>query len=878
MITQNIFTNSLFNFTEGFNSNLGTTDWTSANKGWFTPLNTKWNKNQEYAYADNSGAGGLTQVIADNKLSNGLKTISFDAFNQGFGNTLRIQVYGVNGKFKLSNWKTDNPTDATIDPIQFTTLLDTGNIAGQSFDWKNFTQDVNFGSGHEYIAIRIFTDGVESSESTLINNLSIIDKNTQKNVLKLVNVIDSDFDKLDMNINTNTGTTYSANADKGWFMPSNSKWIRDGVNGYIYSDNTGAGGITQVIKNNQLTKGLQNLNFDAINQGAGNTLRLQIYGINGEFKLSNWNSNNPLASSLTPINFDTLLDTKNIANQEFNWTTFSQELNFNDGYKYIAIRLTTNGVQGSEFMAVDNISITNQTLDETFDKTNKTISIGTNLDDIAYWSPQKPFIDLFKFSSVWLTQKERVWDTKEANLLDLDKNGWVRSLPTSQDGTQFTSVGTVLSRHSSGNYLGGEYVVLYEGEGKINYGFDAKLKSSTPGRDVIQVNPSKAGILVNITQTDPNNTGNYLRNISVVPIESENTYKTEIFNPDFMSHIDSFNTIRFMDWMGTNHSNQKEWENRPTLNDQTYSRKGSPLEIMVELANKQDANPWFTIPHQATDEYITNFATYVKENLDPELKIYVEYTNEAWNWQFKQTGWIDQQAKAEGMESNIDWFSRRTTQITQIWDQVFNEDKDRVIGVMGAQAGNTGTANRALDYEWTDNPLSHKQYGIDAIGIAPYFGHYIGHKDNKDKLLSWTKQADGGLNKLFDEITKGGLLSNSPAGGALKLAYDRMNRYINIAEKEDLQLIAYEGGQHLVDKSGEPAIADLFAKANRDPRMGKIYEQYFQKWFNIGGGEFVNFSDVGSYSKHGYWGLTEGLNQSSPKYDAVMDFINSNSQ
>jgi len=63
-----------------------------------------------------------------------------------------------------------------------------------------------------------------------------------------------------------------------------------------------------------------------------------------------------------------------------------------------------------------------------------------------------------------------------------------------------------------GSYPGGKYVVLYEGEGTIEYKFDARKDeaASTSGRDVIDVNPSDKGIHLIITATDPNNTGNYI--------------------------------------------------------------------------------------------------------------------------------------------------------------------------------------------------------------------------------------------------------------------------------------------------------------------------------------------------------------------------------
>jgi hypothetical protein len=127
----------------------------------------------------------------------------------------------------------------------------------------------------------------------------------------------------------------------------------------------------------------------------------------------------------------------------------------------------------------------------------------------------------------------------------------------------------------------------------------------------------------------------------------------------------------------------------------------------------------------ATDEYVTNFVTYVRDHLESGRKVYVEYSNEVWNWGFGQSQWVLQQAKNEWSSSNdsdyakkVNWFSRRTTQITQIWDRVFGANKERVIGVMGAQAANVWVAQQALSYDWTTTPLSHADYGIDAIASA----------------------------------------------------------------------------------------------------------------------------------------------------------------
>jgi hypothetical protein len=514
-------------------------------------------------------------------------------------------------------------------------------------------------------------------------------------------------------------------------------------------------------------------------------------------------------------------------------------------------------------------------------------SIGTNLTSISDYSPQKPFVDAFKSSRYWITSDSPnyIFNTNEADKLSLDSNGWVTRLPSASEGVKYTSVGTLMYREVPRGYESGQYVVLYDGQGTLNYGLDATkdTSASTAGRDVINVNATDRGIWLEITATDPSGTGDYIRNIRVVPVASESNYSSQEFNPTFLDKVNNYSTFRFMDWMETNNSKQKEWSDRPTPNQPTYSTKGVSVEVMVDLANQTDSDAWFTMPHQASDDYMRNFATYVKDNLEPGRKVYIEYSNEVWNGGFEQSDWALQQGKNQGIAGGndiaqkINWFSKRTTEMTQIWDSVFGSDKERVIGVMAAQAANLGVAQKALEYEWASSPQSNEAYGIDALAIAPYFGYYTGDSQYASQLESWTYEADGGLGKLFDEITKGGVLSGGPEGGALQQSYQWMEQHAQLATSEGLQLIAYEGGQHLVglgDVKNNSRVTQLFIEANRDSRMGDIYRQYFQKWFDLGGGTFAHFADIGTPTKFGSWGALEDVSQSSsPKHDAIMDMI-----
>ena len=512
-------------------------------------------------------------------------------------------------------------------------------------------------------------------------------------------------------------------------------------------------------------------------------------------------------------------------------------------------------------------------------KTQNHIDLGTNLSSINYYSSQSPFLNEFKSSKSWIVPGQQAGNPQQN--LDTDESGWIKSLP-SNDETKNTPVGTLLFRGHD-DYNPGNYIVTYDGLGKIKYKFDAKKNEalSSPGRDVIEVNPSNAGISLTIAQTDPNSTGDYIRNIQVVH-ETNALYATdETFNPVFLEKIQPFSTLRFMDWMDTNHSKQEDWTQRPNRDDARYSEVGVPVEIMVELANQTDTNPWFTIPHLANNEYVENFARYVKDNLEPDKKVYVEYSNEVWNWKFAQTRWAEERAQQEWPDSDLnrlDWYSKRTTEVVDIWDEVFAEDAERVIGVMAAQAANVWTGRQVLDYNWSsDASLSHSDTGIDAIAIAPYFGGYLGSRGNESIIEGWRSEPDGGLTALFQEINEGGLLPNSPEGGALAKAAKEIKAYGELARGENLQLLAYEGGQHLVGKEGlenNQAVTDLFIAANRDPRMGEVMREYLEQWFELGGDLFVNFSDIQTPSKWGSWGALESVYQDgSPKYDAIVDFI-----
>lgn len=513
------------------------------------------------------------------------------------------------------------------------------------------------------------------------------------------------------------------------------------------------------------------------------------------------------------------------------------------------------------------------------------IALGTNLNGVSDWSTQLPFLDGFKSARPWMTQCSSKapcdkWETQEANLLDLDEHGWVKSLPAPEDAPEYTQVGTLLYREID-RYPGGKYVVLYEGEGTIEYNYDAQKDeaASKPGRDLINVTPSGAGIYLTITATDPNRTGNYIRNIHVVPLEYENSYTTEIFNPLFLERINKFGAVRFMDWMATNNSEQSTWENRPKVEDATYTKKGVPLEIMIELANRLQANPWFNMPHKATDEYMTNFAQMVKERLDPNLKVYVELSNEIWNWMFTQSHYALEQGKSRWGEDKgdafVQWYGMRVAQMSDIWKRTFGNQRDRVISVMATQTAWKGLENSVLDCSlWVaEGNRPCYQHDIDVYAITGYFSGNLGSEKNQSTVESWLKDADGGFNRAFTQLKQGSVLAEQTGDDSLVGAANIFKYHQQVAQQKGLQLVAYEGGQHLVNPNSDK-LTEFFIALNRRPEMYDLYSQLLESWRQAGGTLFMNFSDIGTPSKWGSWGALEHVDQEkSPKYDALTNFI-----
>lgn len=517
----------------------------------------------------------------------------------------------------------------------------------------------------------------------------------------------------------------------------------------------------------------------------------------------------------------------------------------------------------------------------------QTLRLGTNLNGISDFSTQLPFVDAFKSSRRWITQCTKnqdsdcsdTWDTDEFEQLDLDEWGWVKSLPEPEDSPEYTQVAALMYRGVN-PYPGGTYLVLYDGVGTLKYEFDANKDqtASTPGRDVLQVNPSKKGILLKITETDPQKTGNYIRNIRVIPAEYEQNYQSVLFNPAFIEKTKDYQALRFMDWMQTNHSEQSQWQNRPKIQKASYSYGGGvPIEIMVELANRLQVDPWFNMPHKATDEYLRNFAQLIKESLDPNLTAYVEYSNEVWNPQFDQFNWVRDNGPLAGGDNSFQPYGVKTAQMCDIWKDVFAGEQKRIQCVISTQTANRWGAKQVLECDrWSEAPCY--QHGVDVFAISSYFSGKLGQPKYEKIIESWIDDPNiDEFQQGIAQLKDGSVLDTDDSVEGLA---EKFQHYTEVAKSKNLKLVIYEGGNHVVGVKGvqnNDKLTQYFIELNRRPEFYDLYQKMFEAWQDPEGVRtiFMHFSDITRATKWGSWGALEHVTQDrSPKYDALMDALN----
>ena len=240
------------------------------------------------------------------------------------------------------------------------------------------------------------------------------------------------------------------------------------------------------------------------------------------------------------------------------------------------------------------------------------------------------------------------------------------------------------------------------------------------------------------------------------------------WNPQYLRVLEPFRGthFRFMDLNHTNHSPQKDWSDRTPPTAANYLDKhpdapplpwnGSvPYEAMIELSNELDADMWVTVPHLATPEYLQNLAHLIRTGVDKatgeqttkplkdDLKVWVEYSNEVWNWGFAQSDWTNDNVPGDKLD---DKYAKKSKELFDIFETEFGGD-ERLVRVIATQTGygngwRTQQRLAAIDAD-----------SVDALAITTYFSH-----DLEQWIVDrWPVTQDEALDELERRVGSGPL-------------------------------------------------------------------------------------------------------------------------
>lgn len=458
---------------------------------------------------------------------------------------------------------------------------------------------------------------------------------------------------------------------------------------------------------------------------------------------------------------------------------------------------------------------------------------------ITHWSAQWCFVDAFKQSLPWRS-------SDGDRPLELDERGWVKRLAPGQQAW------SLMYAEAAPHYPGGPYVARYRGRGELRFSGAARVVQSAPGRILLEVDPARGGLRVDLLATDPND---YLRDLEILPASFEQAARDQPFHPRFLELLRGFDVIRFAHLMQCGGDGPRTWEARITPAHQTQAGpKGIALEYAIALCNRLDADAWFTMPVNSNPAYFRAFAQAVRDGLEPHRRVYVEYGDDVGVWPTRSSQYCIHQGLRLGLSE--DWgqarsryYARRSAELFAIWNEVFGDDERRI------------TVLNPIDEEACT--YADAAQGADAGGVVTIFGQEFGKLPNVDHLLGTD------LETLMDELEEDAHVSPK--------VIDTITR----ARRFGLQPVSFYMTPiicplgPIAEQRGPEVQAQVEARTVgmlTHPRMESIFRQYIRSWREAGGGLWIHNGLVAAPTRWGWFALLQHMDEDpagSPKFRAV---------
>jgi len=289
--------------------------------------------------------------------------------------------------------------------------------------------------------------------------------------------------------------------------------------------------------------------------------------------------------------------------------------------------------------------------------------VGLNGSSCVDYDAAPTFADAMK--------QARIYQSAGGGAIPIDSNGW----PTS-DGSWVLMAGQPTD-------TSGYYTMTFTGQatvtfGSVSYTIISNNYNSGTNTTVIVMNAGGGGAIsiaiANSKRLPSDTPPTGITNISIMrPLTAGATSSYpagSLFHNEYKSLLAQVSCIRFMDYFAMNSGSGEpggnaiiNWSDRmfPGYAEQSggtnpgYQGAGGAIEYAVQLCNETGKDLWFNMPLQATTTFMTNVANLLKYGsdasgnpytsvqaspvyppLNPNLKVYLELSNEVWNGEFYQ--------------------------------------------------------------------------------------------------------------------------------------------------------------------------------------------------------------------------------------------------
>ena len=279
----------------------------------------------------------------------------------------------------------------------------------------------------------------------------------------------------------------------------------------------------------------------------------------------------------------------------------------------------------------DPIDGGDDTLNDTLSGGGNADNIGTNFGFVDYSSPSI-FSNFLKSARNFrgMTDNNVVTFDPRKNTFDdpaiqddsiLDSDGYPTFIPSNSSTVKFQTSFTVPAA------LAGDYIFEYDGEGSFAFSRGITSQGKQAQAEFIKIDNSEQTSWLEITAINPQN---YPRNFRIRSIDDSHP---QVFNQVFLDSCTNYNGSRTMDIQRTNRAGAGKVKpsDRVLPSNFTYFTRGVAWEDLIELGNVTRKPLWVCVPHAADVDYMTEMATAFRDSLDPNVPLYVEYSNECWN-------------------------------------------------------------------------------------------------------------------------------------------------------------------------------------------------------------------------------------------------------